>query len=88
MRISSQTATTMSQQKIKAAESIANMDLQKRKAMMEGGLDMIKHENQMKNQKETLNKKIYADGLKNQLNAKLSKERKNNERTGNNPPKD
>jgi len=86
-RIAAQSSSTMTQQKIKAAETVAKLDLQKRQAMMEGGLDFIKHENQMRVQKHTQDKQIFADGLKTHLNAKLERERKANERTGNNPPK-
>lgn len=86
MRIASQAQTSMSQQKISAAEAAAKLDVQKRQSMMQGGLDFIKHENQLRMQKNTQDKQILADGLKTHLNAKLQREA--NERTGNNPAKD
>ena len=85
-RIASQAETTKRQQTLTAADSVAKLDLQKRQAMMQGGLDFIKHENQMRVQKQTQDKQILADGLKTHLNAKLQRE--TNERTRNNPEKD
>jgi hypothetical protein len=86
-RIQATTQASQSQQQIKAAETVARMQMEKQQNLMSGGLDFIKHENQIRFQKETQNKQMFAEGLKNHLDVKLQREKGNNERTGNNPSK-
>jgi hypothetical protein len=84
-RIAAQAQTAQRQQSLTAADSLAKLHVQKKQNLIQGGLDFIKHENQLRVQKQSQDKQILADGLKTQLNAKLQRE--TNERTGNNPEK-